>query len=102
MIPIPIPLIMKYLGIIFALFAALYAINWMANTVDCIIENGIDNQECFKYFILQSPSVKPVADVAEACEKSDEECLKEIGKQAVTSKIQESVKNYPKDSNERK
>jgi len=95
---------MKYLVaiviIIFGVSVVLCALNWGINSVECIMEKGIDNQECFEYLILQSPLVKPAMDIAEACEESDEECLKEIGKQAITKKIQNSAKNYPKDINQ--
>jgi len=82
------------------LLAVLFAISmliWGLNVMNCISEIGLED-ECFELMIFGHPKVKPIIGIIEACDNSDEDCITEVGKQAVMSKVENSVKNYPQNT----
>jgi hypothetical protein len=92
-----ITIIMRYGAILFAALAAISMLMYAGNVLDCLSENGLDD-ECFRIMIFEHPQVRPAMAIAEACGESDEKCLKEMGTQMALKKVETSVKNYPKNT----
>jgi hypothetical protein len=51
------------------------------------LENKIDNSDCFMEFLMISPPIKEVTDLTEACNKTDTECLTQIGMTAIETRV---------------
>ena len=73
------------------LMSVLSYITWMdeemPNFTACIINESAVNDECVSRLISTSPPIRGVEEIAEACKRSEEDCIIEIGKRAITKKI---------------
>jgi len=92
---------MKELKLIFVLVGALILAvgtiitaftfgNWFDNLHDCL-DNDPDKVNCLENFVREAPPVNDAEDFAQKCEESELECIKEIGKEAITQKIEDEV-----------
>jgi len=59
----------------------------------CLKTHPSETDKCFMAFLLLSPPMQTVQSIQQACDKSDADCLVEMGKEAGMRKLEKSAEN---------